>query len=421
MTKAESDRTRLLVVSPTFPYPLISGGKQRIYYILKELASAYDITLLTLCEQSDDVPHNTQALYFLKRLVAIPISQRRGAQLLRLARNLPRWILGEPAEALIKRSAQLMRAFDDLIATEPFDAIQLEYSQLIPLLSVAKRRELPTLLVAHDVSFISQNRKAKVAHGFMRWVWKHEARLMEHLEVTGWRRATRVVAMSQVDRDYILHRTPEASVVVIPNGVDTQQLQVRPEAREPSVVFVGWMRHLPNRDAIGWFLRDIWPNIRAANAAVRFRIIGGGVAGHLLEEINKGSRIDYLGFVDDVAEVVGSAWISVVPIRIGSGSRLKILESMALGTPVVSTEVGSEGIHVTPDTDILIGHGAKDFSDAVITLLSSPDRRAQLARHARGLVESTYDWQHIGELARRSYQDACVKRPTIPSPRVGQV
>ena len=407
---SNAERAQLLVVSPTFPYPPVSGGKQRIYFILSELAREHDITLLTLAEPGDACAKSAHALSFLARVITVPISQQRWQQLCRFVTNAPRWLLGTPAEVLVKRSPKLLCALKRLLATGEFDAVQLEYSQFISLLDPAVCNALPTIVVAHDVSFVSQQRKAHYSVGIMRWFWQREARLMERFEVKGWRKATRVIAMSQLDRKHILERVPRACVDVIPNGVDVQALYKFPKSYKPTLVFVGWMRHLPNKDAIAWFLRDIWPDIRAGNDSVRFLIVGAGLNSRLRSLFHTDNRVDYLGLVDDVGPVVGSAWISVAPIRIGSGSRLKILQSMALGTPVVSTRVGCEGIAVEPDRHILIEDRPASFARVVIDLLNAPAKRRKQAIEARCLVEAKYAWRQIGILARASLVDVCKTR-----------
>lgn len=402
MNPVDSPKQRLLVVSLTFPYPLISGGKQRVFHVLRELSGSFAVTLLTLGEKDDDNPTARAALAFLQELIVVPIRQNRLRQMLRLAGSSPRWLLGTPAEVLVKRSSELMRTYDRLVNEQNFSSIQIEFSQLIPLFARPGAVSPPTVFVAHDISFISQQRKADTSRGIARWFWRRESALMRRLEVDGWKRATRVQAMSCVDRGHILALAPSATVDIVPNGVDTQALNPLPDAQQPSIVFVGWMRHFPNRDAIAWFIHEIWPTIRRRNPDVRLTVVGGGLPRDLLSVVKRDDRVDYLGFVDDVKAVVGSAWVSVVPIRIGSGSRLKILESMALGTPVVTTTIGCEGIAVKVDQQVLIADHPGEFADRVLNLLEDPTRRRSLAAAARRLVEANYAWDMIGLTATAS-------------------
>jgi len=396
MDKVEP-RKRLLVVSPTFPYPLVSGGKQRVFYVLRELARRFDITLLSLAEVGDDTPAARDALSFLSALETVPIRQNRLAQLLRVGLRIPQWLLGAPAEVLVKRTPALDAAYTAMLMSGDFDAVLIEYSQLLHLVTPAKDVGLLVAVTAHDVSFVSQQRKAEVSSGFWRWFWMREARLMKAHEMRGWRRADLVFAMSDTDRQQIQGLLPEVQVHSMPNGVDTPSLQPLPESAEPSLIFVGWMRHFPNQDAVRWLFSDIWPLIRQGHPQVRLKLAGGGLPDDLQRVAAQDERVEYLGFVDDIAAAVGSATLSLVPIRVGSGSRLKILESMALATPVVSTRVGSEGIAATDGEHLVLADRPEEFADAVINLLGDQARRQALAERARSLVEEVYDWRAIGE------------------------
>lgn len=229
---------------------------------------------------------------------------------------------------------------------------------------------------------------------------------MRRLETATWRQANRVQCMSEVDREHVRALVPECPVDVVPNGVDTERLQPHTPEPLPTLVFVGWMRHFPNRDAVGWLLEEIWPLIRSAHAQVQLTVVGGGLPADLRQRIGADPRITYAGLVDDVADAVGRATVSVVPIRIGSGSRLKILESMALGTPIVTTSIGCEGIPLRDGEHALISDDPDTFARAVLRLLASEQQRRALALAARRLVEARFDWIPIGTRATQSVHAA---------------
>ena len=132
MTKSNAGRSRILVVSPTYPFPLVSGGKQRIYHILRQLSRHFSITLLTLAEDHGEEETYRAALPFIDEVVAVPIQQSRVHQVLRLLWNLPQWLLGTPAEVLVKASPKMMSLFRQLIDSGHFDVVQLEYAQSTP-------------------------------------------------------------------------------------------------------------------------------------------------------------------------------------------------------------------------------------------------------------------------------------------------
>jgi len=314
-------------------------------------------------------------------------------------------LLGTPAEVLVKRSATLQRSYAGLLGSGQFDAVLVEYSQLLDLVGPAQRAGLPVAVTAHDVSFVSQARKAAVSKGFWRWFWTREARLMRHHELRGWQKSDVIFAMSDTDREQILAEVPGVDVRTMPNGVDAERLQMMPEQEALTLVFVGWMRHFPNLDAVRWLLTEIWPILRARHAQVKLKICGGGMPDDLVELARADDRVEYLGFVERIDTEVGNSSLSVVPIRVGSGSRLKILESMALGTPVVSTTIGCEGILATDGQEVCLGDTPEAFASKVVELLQDSDQRTKLAGQARQLIEQRYDWKSIGLLGRDAIRE----------------
>ncbi len=414
MNRAHSSRDtrpRLLVISPVFPYPLIAGGRIRIYHILKRLAQHYRITLLAQVEDIDDTPGNRQALSFINELALVRVQQKKTNQILRLAFNIVSWLKGVPLEVLAKKSTAFMQRLKALLEQNEYSAALVEYTQCIQYMSPIRKKNIPAVLVAHDISFISMERRAQVAAGIWKWLWTEETRKMRVYEMQGWRLFSRIMAMSETDKNALIAELPSAKVDVIPNGVDVNELLPIEEGDVPTLVFVGWMRHLPNRDAVAWFIDSIWPLVKRVNPDVRFLIIGRNLPKPVLEKVADDPRVEYPGHVENIAEPVGRAWISVVPIRVGSGSRLKILESMALGTPVVTTTVGCEGISATNHKDVEMADTAEEFAAEIIHLLENKEKRRHLAENARKLVEEKYAWDTIGRLADESIKKA-VNLPT---------
>ncbi len=397
------------MVSPTFPYPLVSGGKQRLYYILKELSREFQVTLLTLAEENDG--HiGREALGFLKEVIQVPIRQDRIAQIRRLAIGLPHWLFGTPAEVLVKKSPKMLEIYQRLLADGGFDLVQVEYSQYLPLVKIANRLGKKSIATAHDVSYISQRRKAAVMTGWRRFFWRREAELMRRFELTGWRSASRIVAMSENDRSEILQLVSEAAVDVVPNGVEVTSRRSYPKSDVPTLVFVGYMRHYPNLDGVEWLLKEIWPRIKARLEGVRLRIVGAGMPADLTRMTENDPQVDYLGFVDDVDEVVGTSWLSIVPLRIGSGTRLKILESMALRTAVLTTTIGCEGIDARHSVDVMLADTAESLASEASEMLRDEQALTRIADAGRELVQARYDWQIIGHKMRACAEEVISQR-----------
>lgn len=400
------DKPKILIVSPTFPYPPISGGKNRIYNLLKQLALFYKITLLALTEEGEGGEKDRENLSFLDNIVLLPIKQDRLTQFGRLLINLPRWVLGAPLEVLVKRSAAMALQFKKLIHENDFYAVQIEYIQGMQYVPDEYFGKAKLLLVAHDVSFVSQKRKADVAAGLGKLFWSLEANRMQAYERRYWHKCDHIIAVSEVDRGIIGQCVPQGKISVVTNGVDCTETVQPPKGCVPAIIFVGWMRHLPNRDAVVWFLKDIWPLIRKKNEKVRLQLVGRGLTKEIQNLASNYSNVELLGQVYDVKTVVGKAWVSVVPIRIGSGSRLKILESMAVGTPVVSTSIGAEGLYVIDKENIRLADHPEEFAQTVLELLGDQSARSSLSAKATHLVNNYYDWRTIGKYAKDAIERA---------------
>ncbi|NIV37258.1 MAG: glycosyltransferase [Anaerolineae bacterium] len=184
-----------------------------------------------------------------------------------------------------------------------------------------------------------------------------------------------------------------------------------PEA--DALVYSGALTYSVNFDAVDFFLREVFPLIQAKRPTVKLSVTGK-LEGVPIDRLPANDGLVLTGYLDDVRPTVARSWACVVPLRVGGGTRLKILEALALGTPVVSTSVGAEGLKVTPGVDILIADEPTEFADATLRLLEDPGLRAELAANGRRLVRERYDWDQIGEQLDRFLRQVAknvVRRP----------
>jgi glycosyltransferase involved in cell wall biosynthesis len=184
-------------------------------------------------------------------------------------------------------------------------------------------------------------------------------------------------------------------VQIVPNGVDTgyfSAAQPNPSGGDPYLVFTGAMDYPPNVDAACWFGNEIWPALQQKIPALGFKIVGRNPAPQIVELGNR-NGVQVTGTVADIRTYVAGALALVVPLRSGGGTRLKILEAMAMERPVISTKVGAEGLEVTPGTDILIADDAEQFVNHVDFLVKSPEASKNLGKAGRRLVVEKYDWR----------------------------
>lgn len=202
-----------------------------------------------------------------------------------------------------------------------------------------------------------------------------------------------ILATSELERAWIQRHAPAAQVELLPNGVDVEYFQATKAVKDrQSLVFIGLMNYPPNIDAMRWFGRDIWPQLYQQFPQLRLKIVGRFPPPSILA-LSEQPGICVTGEVPDVRPYVAEALACVVPLRAGGGTRLKILSTMAQGRPVISTQLGAEGLAVTPGEHILLAENAEQFIRHVQTLLDHPQRGEQLGRAARQLVVERYPWR----------------------------
>jgi len=387
---------KILFLSQRFLFPMDTGGKIRTGKILEQLSRAHELTVVGNFEPANDAPYLSAMQAVCSRYIPVPWREPRRGQArfyARLARNcLSRY----PVTALNDYSSSLEQAVLDTLDGDDYDLAICDFVQ--SALVFRQVSVLPRLLFQHNVEARIFERHVNNARNWMaREFWRLQHGRMRKFEAAMVRDFDSVIAVSEADADVFRTEYGATNVHAIPTGVDLE-FYVPANVAVPSsneIVFCGSMDWLPNDDGVRFFLDTITPHLDRTVPDWRFTVIGRNPPEWLRRRAAGNERISLTGWVDDVRPFLARAALCVVPLRIGGGTRMKIYEAMAMGKAVVSTTVGAEGLEYTDGNDICIADEAEEFASAIAGLLHDHERRKDMERAARMLVEESFGWATV--------------------------
>jgi glycosyltransferase involved in cell wall biosynthesis len=364
---------------------------------MTELARRHDLTAVMLVDDEFDAEECRRAMQaYCREVVLVPNHCGREGLPKRLL-QLQSLASTRSFERLRVTVPGMQRALDRVLRARRFDLVNLEFSFLghCNLRQAPPGEQLPPLVVdSHNIDYELARQYAGAGASLVRRLYaRANWRKLRREELTTYRDADGVYLCSTTDEKRLLEQVPEARTAVVPNAADVDYYQPRPT--DPprdgrTVVFFGLLSYVPNVDGVTHFLKNIWPRVAAAHPEARCKIIGGRAPPSL--QAMFGPRIELSGFVPDLRPHLAAAAAVVVPLRLGGGTRLKIVEAMAMGKAIVSTTLGAEGIAAVPGRDLLIEDDPAAFGDAVSRLLAEPDLAARIGQSARQLVVEQYSW-----------------------------
>ena len=382
---------RILFLSRWFPYPPDNGSRIRVFNLIKYLSLYHCVDLISFA--SDPVTDEQLAALgrYCQRIEVVrhrPFNPERLTALIGFFSRRPRSVIDT-------HSVEMQRHVEEVGRERPPDVViasQLDMAPYAMALSmVPKILEEVELTVLYE-KYIRQRHPLKRLR--TRLMWQKSSHYVADLL----RAFDGCTVVSDQERERVLEVFPGYNRInVVPNGVDTTYYAADFGAPESdSLVYSGALTYFANFDAMSFFLREVFPLVQARRPDVKLSITGR-LDGAPIDRLAYNESVVFTGYLDDVRPTIGRSWSSVVPLRIGGGTRLKILESLALGTPVISTRKGNEGLDLEAGRDILIADEPADFAKAVLSLLQDAKLRETLSRNGRQAVEAKYDWRIIGQ------------------------
>ncbi len=397
----ETHALNVLVVS-AFPPSRTSGGRVRLRALVRGLASRHAVTVLSFRSPHEGgIPADDVSGVEIQTVPNERLGLSGGAKRRLQARSV---FSRHSFERLAHDGGrQFQTALDRVLAHERFDVVHVEGSAMAHL---DFPKGLPVVLDEQNIEYDVLQRSAAVTPSFPRKVYNRLNALKVRIEEERSWRAVRACAVpSPRDEVFVRRAAPRTLAGVVPNGVDLEfftPTEAPPE--RGTILFFGEIGYYPNTDALGFFLDEVWPSVRRAHPSARLVIVGPSVPPQIARRAS--ADVTIVGAVPDVRPYLGRAEVVIVPLRIGGGTRLKILEALAMRKAVVSTSLGAEGLDVAHERDILIADGAESFATAVGRVLDDPRLGQRLGDAGRSLIEERYGWDVSVRSLERLYRSA---------------
>jgi glycosyltransferase involved in cell wall biosynthesis len=399
------------VVDEELPYPMTSGKRLRTLNLLLRLAGRHRVTYL--CHRNADAAEARLAAEFLRDHGITPVvvdravPPRRGpAFYARLAANL---LSPLPYSVASHTSRALRQALREHAASRPVDLWQCEwtpYAFVLRGLSAA-----PQLVIAHNVeSLIWQRYHETETNALKRWYIRRQWHKFERFERRTFAEAAGTVAVSPDDARRLREQFAARNVHVVDNGVDIEYFRPQDTPREPAqVLFLGSLDWRPNLDGLALLAERVFPAVRRRLPGTRLCVVGRNPPEWLRRLVAALPGAELHAGVADVRPYLARSSVLAVPLRIGGGSRLKILEALASGLPVVSTRVGAEGLCLEPERHLTVVEGVDDMADALVRCLSQPHQMHAQAERGRRVVLEHYDWDRLADRLEQVWVGTAVR------------
>lgn len=382
---------KILLLTQVLPYPPDSGPKIKTFNVLKHLSARHQVYLVSFIRSPTEAERAHTLLDYCREVHTVLIRRSLWRDGCFFTRSL---LAGQPFIIARDKSRPMHTTIAQLMARERFDVVhadQINMAQYaLPLQGVRK------VLDAHNAAWtIFHQMWRNAPPGPRKWALRIEWQKLKRYEGEVGRQFDAILAVSEEDRQALVSAgCPDSRLTVIPIAIDTQETHViERDSNARSIIHIGTMFWPPNIEGILWFARQVYPLIRREVPNVRLYLVGARPPAEIRALEKQGTSIRVTGYVEDVVPYLQDSAVFVVPLRTGSGMRVKILEAWAWGIPIVSTSVGCAGIPVHPGEDILIADTPEEFAAAVIQVLRDRERGAWLSTKGRQHVEAQFDWR----------------------------
>jgi len=391
---------KILMLTPYLPYPLLSGGQIRTYNLLKQLADKHEITLFALIKDNQEKKYIKDIEPFCKKIKVF----KRSSKAFTIKNILKTAFSSFPFLVIRNYVPEAVRVVKQELSSQQYDLIHSETFYMMPHIPQTKT---PILLVEQTIEYLGYESYAEKVFLPLRILLNYDVHKIRKWERYYWKQAQKLIAMSEDDKKYIQqHLNRPQKVEVISNGVDAQWFAAKPQQppKNPTVIYVGTFKWLPNVEAVQYLVKKIWPKVVELSPNAKLKIIGNEPTQEIINYGIKNKNIEITGRVPDIRDAFKKAHVLLAPVLSGKGTRYKILEAMASGTPIVATKTAVEGLNLKHNEHVLISNDPQTLAEYVDRLLNDQKLWKKLSLNGKRFVKKNYDWQLISKKLDKIYQ-----------------
>ncbi len=379
---------KILFLSPVLPWPLKSGGQIRVFHLVKALQKENDVTLVAYIRRKDEEEF-------------LPELQKICSKVLLIKRDSRPWAFKSLVRSLFSSKPLVVNLYEDKNDLSNLaNSADLVWAECFYLMDKIKTN-IPVILGEQNIEYLAYRRYFQNLVGWKKvllWLpMEWDLIKMKYWEKKMWKTAKKIAAVSQTDKEIIEKETGRDDISVIPNGVDTAGFTVPDRlADKKTVLFVGEYKWFPNKEAINWLIKEIFPEIRKKMPEAELLIVGRHFP-DWLKRLGESGRIRVDQGIEDIRVAYEKAAVFLAPLRSGGGTKYKILEAMAMGVPVVTTKVGAEGLggQEGEERNMIVKNSTNDLTEAVIDILGNREKYQEMTKKARKFVSENFDWKVI--------------------------
>lgn len=382
---------KILMLTPYLPFPLHSGGQIRTYNLLKQLSSQHQVTLFSLIKDDAEKKHINELEKYCFKVKVFKRSQRPFT-----LKNIVSTALSSYPFLVIRNFvSEVTPAIKEELEKEKYDLIHAETFYMMPHLPETK---IPILLVEQTIEYLGYESYAKGALPGIKQLLNIDIQKIKKWEKYYWNLCNQLVVMSEDDKRFIATEIGSSrNIEVVENGVDTAWFdkKKRVEPKDPVLLSVGTFKWLPNVEAVTFLIKHVWPLVKKAVPTAKLWIVGASPTAKIEAYAEQDPSITVTGNIPDIRDAFTQSHVLAAPVFSGKGTRYKILEALASGTPVVATTTAVEGLGVTHGKQVLLSNDAETMSEYIVKLFQTKEARKKMADRGKHFVKQNFDWKLI--------------------------